>query len=236
MEAVSVCGMVLSQLRGGLAFTTSIDGQDLIVNAVGKFAKDMGGPLLEIYQPVTHLALAFGTNDAGHGPNTNDAGFYQAYVDIVRAALTRKVVVTIATPTWATDPNRQIGLRMLAGRIGLHPALVPDWSARSYEPFEHVWRGGKVYRCITPGTSVKGPSGTGAKIADGGSARWSYLPSLRETFAAELAQGRVLAGPDLYSLFAGKADLLVDGIHPNATGSAVWQKAWVDWAVTNMPP
>jgi lysophospholipase L1-like esterase len=83
---------------------------------------------------------------------------------------------------------------------------------------------------------VTGPSGRGRDIADGGSARWEYLASLRELFAAEVAQKKVVAGPDLYSLFKDQPGWIADGVHPNPTGSAEWRKAWVDWALATMYP
>jgi len=113
---------------------------------------------------------------------------------------------------------------------------VPDWTRGSFQPLDHVWNGGKVYRCSKGGTSVTGPSGRGRDIADGGSARWEYLASLRELFAAEVAQKKVVAGPDLYSLFKDQPGWIADGVHPNPTGSAEWRKAWVDWALATMYP
>jgi lysophospholipase L1-like esterase len=221
---------------GGIAFTTATDGRDLLVQGKGNFAKGLSEPLLDLYRPVTALGLAFGTNDAAPGRDTNETAFYQAYVQIIRAALARNMTVAVATPTWAPDGNRQIGLRMLAGRIGLHPDLVPEWKAGTYRVLDHVWRAGKVYRCVTAGTSTRGPAGTGSGIADGGSARWQSVPSLRETFAAEVQRDQVVAGPDFYSLFRDHPDWLSDGLHPNAAGSTVWQKAWVDWALGRLPP
>jgi len=219
---------------GGIAFTTSMDGRDLIVKGSGDFSKDMGGALLDLYRPVAFVGLTFGANDAAPGPNTNEKGFYDAYVDIIRAALAKGSKVVVATPTWAPDANRQIGLKRLVGRIGMHPKVVPDWAPGTYQVLDHVWRGGKVYRCNKAGTSASGPSGTAMDISDGGTAHWQYVPSLRETFAKEFSEGRVLAGPDLYSLFADKPGWFADGVHPNATGSTAWQKAWVEWAVANM--
>ena len=219
---------------GGIAFTTAVNGRALLVTGTGDFTKDMGGPILDLIQGIPVLGLNFGTNDAAPGPNTNDVAFLQAYVDIIRAALGRGMKVAVATPIWAPDPDKQIGLKRLNGRIGLHPGEVPDWSAGSYQALDHVWRAGKVYRCTRAGTSVSGPAGKGTGISDGGSARWEYVSSLRETFAAEVAAGKVLAGPDLYGLFAGQAGWIADGVHPNATGLAAWKKAWVDWALATL--
>jgi len=221
---------------GGIAFTTAVNGRDLLVTGKGDFTKDMGGPVLELIQGLPWLGLTFGTNDASPGPSTNEEAFLDAYVDIVRAALGRGMRVAIATPTWAPDPNRQNGLKRLNGRIGLHAQEVPDWSRGSFQPLDHVWNGGKVYRCSKGGTSVTGPSGRGRDIADGGTARWEYLASLREIFAAEVAQKKVVAGPDLYALFRDQPGWIVDGVHPNATGSVAWRKAWVDWALASMYP
>jgi lysophospholipase L1-like esterase len=219
---------------GGIAFTTAMDGRDLIVKGAGPFSKGMGGALLDTYAPVPYLALTFGTNDAAPGPNTNEQAFYQAYLDIIRAALAKGVVVAVSTPTWSPEANRQLGLKRLIGRIGLHPKLVPGWSPRTYQALEHVWREGKVYRCTQAGSSLKGPAGSGSNISDGGSARWDYVPSLRETLAREVGERRVRPGPDMYSLFADQPGWFVDGVHPNPTGSAAWQKAWIDWAMENM--
>jgi|GEM_PF-389676 lysophospholipase L1-like esterase len=221
---------------GGIAFTTAVNGRDLLVTGKGDFTKEMGGPILELLQGLPWLGLTFGTNDAAPGPSTNEEAFLKAYADIIRAALGRGMRVAIATATWAPDPNRQDGLKRLNGRIGLHPRTVPDWTRGSFQPLDHVWNGGKVYRCSKGGTSVTGPSGRGRDIADGGSARWEYLASLRELFAAEVAQKKVVAGPDLYSLFKDQPGWIADGVHPNPTGSAEWRKAWVDWALATMYP
>lgn len=221
-------------LGGGIGYTTSMDGRDLIVKGTGNFSKGMGGPLLAIYSPVPFVGLTFGTNDAASGPNTNEQAFFDAYRDIIRAALDRGSKVAVATPTWAPDPNRQNGLKRLNGRIGLHPKVAPDWSPGSYQVLDHVWRNGKIYRCVKAGMSTSAPVGMGTGFSREGSAQWQYVTSLRETFAKEVAQGRVMAGPDLYSLFADKPSWLVDGLHPNRAGSDAWQKAWVEWALANM--
>lgn len=222
---------------GGIAFTTAVNGRDLLVTGRGDFTKEMGGPLLELIQGLPWLGLTFGTNDAAPGPSTNEEAFLGGYVDIVRAALARGMKVAIATPTWAPDANRQIGLKRLNGRIGLHPGAVPDWAPGSFQTLDQVWREGRVYRCSKAGTSVTGPSGRGKDIADGGSARWEYVPSLRETFAAEVAQKKVVAGPDLYTLFRDNPGWIApDGVHPTLTGLAAWRKAWVDWALAAMYP
>jgi lysophospholipase L1-like esterase len=220
---------------GGIAFTTAMDGRDMVVKGTGGFSKEMGGPLLGIYDPVPYVGLTFGTNDAAPGPDTNEVAFYQAYAEIIRASIPKGSTVAIATPVWAPDASRQIGLKKLIGRIGLHGAVVPDWAAGNYALLDHVWHQGKVYRCTTKGTSVSGPSGTGADIRDGGTARWQYVESLREKFGPEFTKGRLVAGPDLYSLFRDRPDWLVDGLHPNAAGTSQWRKAWVDWALAIRP-
>src|SRR6185369_1311732 len=76
---------------GGIAFTTAVNGRDLLVTGKGDFTKEMGGPILELLQGLPWLGLTFGTNDAapehqrggvpqglrGHHPRragTGDAG------------------------------------------------------------------------------------------------------------------------------------------------------------------
>ncbi len=73
--------------------------------------------------------------------------------------------------------------------------------------------------------------GTGTGIADGGTARWAYVPSLREDFAADQ---NVIGGPDLYSVFLNHPEWLADGLHPNAAGEAQWRAAWVSWALASV--
>jgi lysophospholipase L1-like esterase len=219
---------------GGIAYLTSMDGRDLIVKGSGPFSTGMGGPLLDVYSPVAFLGLAYGVNDAASGAATNEQAFFEAYRDIIRAALAKGMKVAIATPTWSPDLNRQQGLKRLLGRIGLHTRVVPDWSPKSYQLLEQVWRDGKVYRCVQAGTSRDGPSGVWSSSSDGGSARWQYVPSLRETFAKEVGDRRLQAGPDFYSLFTDQPSWLADGLHPNRAGAVIWQKAWVDWALVNM--
>jgi len=40
--------------------------------------------------------------------------------------------------------------------------------------------------------------------------------------------GQILDGPDLYSVFQNRSDLLGDGLHPNAAGNVLMRKAWAD--------
>ena len=44
--------------------------------------------------------------------------------------------------------------------------------------------------------------------------------------------GRILDGPDLYTAFLNRPDLLQDGLHPNAAGSIIMRQAWATKMLT----
>ena len=44
--------------------------------------------------------------------------------------------------------------------------------------------------------------------------------------------GRILNGPDLYTAFFNRNDLLQDGLHPNDAGTAVMRQAWATKMLT----
>jgi lysophospholipase L1-like esterase len=210
-------------IGGGYPFTTSGDGRDMIVLGTGAFAAGLTSPLKEVFRGARYAALVFGANDAPDQTLVN--GFRANYRQVIDALRANGQTVIVAAPTWATDPTRQAGLVQIRAAIGFH---LPDWTAGSCVTGAYAWNAGRAYRCAPGGTSVPGPTGTGTGIADGGSARWSYAPSLREDYAADTG---VIGGPDLFTLFQNHADWLGDGLHPNGTGEAQWRSAWLNWAL-----
>jgi lysophospholipase L1-like esterase len=209
-------------IGGGYPFTTSGDGVDLVVTDSGTdFTTGLTTPLKDVFAAAKYAALIWGANDAPAQDLVDT--FRSHYAQIIDALRTKGQTVVIASPTWAVDADRQAGLVQIRAAIGFH---LPPWSARTYAAREYVWSGTRAYRCTTAGSSVSGPAGTGSAISDGGSARWSYLPSLREDYAAD---PNVIAGPDLYSVFRNHPEWLGDGLHPNSAGETEWRRAWVSW-------
>lgn len=209
---------------GGIPFMTAGDARSIFVDGTGGFTTGLDQPGRLSYAAVRYVALAYGANDA---PAQNLVDEFRAHYQALIAAFRQQgQVVALAAPTWATDSGRQAGLVQIRGTIGYHLA---DWAAGSFSSGAYTWRGGRVYRCTTAGTSVTGPTGTGTGIADGGTARWAYVPSLREDFAAD---PQVIAGPDLYTTFLNHPEWLGDGLHPSGSGSGVWKQTWIDWALS----
>jgi hypothetical protein len=210
-------------LGGGYPYTTARDAVDLIVTDSGRdFTTGLPSPLGTIFSAAKYAALIFGANDAP-APDLVSS-FRSSYAQIINALRSQDQTVVLASPTWATGSARQAGLVRIRAAIGFH---LPDWSSRVYSIGEYVWNRSRAYLCTTTGTSVSGPTGTGSGISDGGTARWSYVPSLREDFAAD---PNVIGGPDLYAVFFNHPDWLSDGLHPNVAGEVQWRNAWVNWA------
>jgi lysophospholipase L1-like esterase len=208
---------------GGYPFTTSGDGVDMVVTNSGtNFSVGLAAPLKSIFSAAKYAALVWGANDAPD--QTLVSAFRGNYTQIINALRAQGQTVIVASPSWATDAARQAGLVQLRATIGFH---LSNWSAGTCAAGSYVWNGTRAYKCVTAGTSVTGPTGTGASIADGGTARWSYVPTLREDYALDSS---VIAGPDLYSVFLNHPEWLQDGLHPNATGETQWRNAWVGWA------
>jgi lysophospholipase L1-like esterase len=213
-------------IGGGYPFTTSGDARDLIVLGTGGFATGLPSPLSTIFRNAKYAALVFGANDAPDA--TLVSGFRANYAQIIDALRAVGQTVVLASPTWSSDTTRQAGLVRIRAAIGFH---LPPWAAGSFTAGAYAWNGGRAYLCTTGGTSVTGPVGTGTGIADGGTARWSYVPTLREDYAADPG---VIGGPDLYSVFLNHPEWLGDGLHPNATGEVQWRGAWVSWALRDV--
>jgi lysophospholipase L1-like esterase len=211
---------------GGIPFMTSGDGKDLIVAGTGGFATGLDAPLRATYSAPRYACLVFGANDAP-AQNLVD-GFRANYASIINALRAQGQVVVLASPTWATDSGRQAGLVQIRASIGFH---LPGWTAGTFASGTYVWNGTRAYLCTTGGNSVTGPTGTGSSIADGGSARWKYVPSLREDYAADPG---VIGGPDLYTVFQNHPEWFGDGLHPNGTGEPKWRAAFVSWALANI--
>jgi hypothetical protein len=210
-------------LGGGYPFTTSADAVDLIITHSGAhFSVGLAAPLRTIFGAAKYAALLWGTNDAQMPALVSS--FRSNYTQIINALRAQGQTVVIASPTWTTDTTRQPGLIEIRAAIGYHLA---NWSARTYVVGDYIWNRGRAYLCTATGASVTGPTGMGTGIADGGSARWRYVPSLREDYAAD---PNVIAGPDLYSIFYNHQEWLSDGLHPNQDGAMQWRNAWVNWA------
>lgn len=208
---------------GGYPFTTSGDGVDMVVTNSGtNFSVGLTAPLKTIFSAAKYAALVWGANDAPDQTLVN--AFRGNYTQIINALRAQGQTVIIASPSWSSDTTRQAGLVQLRAAIGFH---LPNWVANTYAAGTYVWNGARAYKCVTAGTSVTGPTGTAASISDGGTARWSYVPSLREDYALDSG---VIPGPDLYSVFLNHPEWLQDGLHPNATGETQWRNAWVNWA------
>jgi lysophospholipase L1-like esterase len=214
-------------LGGGYPFTKAIDGVHLIVAGTGSFTAGLPAPLRTIYRQAKYAALIWGANDAGADGDT--AAFRSNYTQIVNALRAGGQTVVLASPTWQGPASPYAP--GAAGRLALMRAAIgffaPAWTARTYAAGEYTWSNGREYLCTTAGTSATGPTGTGSGLSDGGSARWAYVPSLREDFARD---PQVIAGPDLFARFENHADWLSDGLHPNGTGDTQWRDAWVSWA------
>ena len=214
-------------IGGGYPFTTSADGVDMIVADSGtNFSTGLSTPLKTVFSGARYAALVFGANDAPAQSLVD--GFRSNYRQIIDALRAQGQTVAIAAPSWATDPARQAGLVQLRATIGFH---LSSWIAKTYAAGDYVWNGAHAYRCTTEGTSATGPTGTGTGIADGGTARWAYLPTLREDYADDSS---VIPGPDLYTVFLDHPEWLGDGLHPNATGEIQWRNAWVAWASSTL--
>ncbi|HSQ67924.1 MAG TPA: hypothetical protein VLM85_32160 [Polyangiaceae bacterium] len=214
-------------LGGGWPSTTAEDAVALIVtNAPSTFTAGLSTPLKTIFQYAKYAALIFGANDAADQSLVN--AFRANYTQIINALRANGQRVALASPTWATDSTRQAGLVQIRGTIGYQ---LPSWAAGSYASGTYVWNATRAYLCTTGGTSVTGPTGTGTGIADGGTARWSYVPSLREDYANDPG---VIGGPDLYTVFLNHPEWLSDGLHPNDLGEVQWRAAWVSWALASV--
>jgi lysophospholipase L1-like esterase len=212
---------------GGYPYTTAADAVDMIVNDSGaNFSVGLAAPLAVIYKDPRYAALIYGANDAP-AQSLVDA-FRANYTTIIKRLRQNGQVVIVAAPTWASDATRQAGLVQIRGTIGFQ---LPSWTAGTYAAGDYVWNGTRGYRCTTAGTSVSGPTGTATGIADGGTARWSYIPTLREDFASDTG---VIGGPDLYTVFLNHPEWLQDGLHPNSAGQTQWVNAWIGWATTNL--
>jgi len=213
---------------GGVPFMTAGDAVSVLVTGTGGFTGGLDQPGKTTYAAPRYIGLVYGANDGDADSLT--AAFRSNYRTIIDAFRAQGQVVVLAAPTWATDATRQSRLVQIRATIGYH---LPTWAAGSFTAGTYVWSAAakKVYRCTTAGTSVTGPTGTGTGIADGGTARWAYVASLREDYAND---AQVIGGPDLYTLFQGHSDWLGDGLHPNGTGSARWRQAWIDWALATI--
>lgn len=214
-------------IGGGYPFTKASDGVNLIVTGTGAFTGGLPAPLQVIFKDAKYAALIWGANDAGADGDT--ASFRANYTQIINALRAIGQTIVVASPSWQGptspyQPGAASRLVLMRAAIGF---FAPQWIAGTYAAGDYVWSNGREYLCSTAGTSVTGPSGTGSGIADGGSARWSYVQSLREDFAAD---PNVIAGPDLYAVFLNHPEWLSDGLHPNGTGETQWRSAWVSWA------
>ena len=207
---------------GGIPFDRSDDGVARIINGTG-----VQEPLLDVYRHTKYLCLVYGANDSAAG-TAEARGFRANYQTIIDAARARGQAVVIASPIWCTDSQYATNIRGYWQAIGYH---LPAWAAGTFALDDTVWNGGRAYKVTTAGTSVSGPTGTGTGIADGGTARWAYVPTIRETNAAD---PMVMGGPDLYSAFLGHGTYLGDGIHPSAAGEAVWRAAWINGALATI--
>ena len=206
---------------------TSGDGLDMIVTASGtSFTAGLSTPLKTVFSAPKYAALIWGANDA---PAQSLVDLFRSnYMRIINALRAQGQTVIVASPTWATDATRQAGLVQIRATIGFH---LGNWIPKTYLTGDYVWNGTRAYLCTASGLSITGPTGTGTGIADGGTARWNYVPSLREDYAADSS---VIAGPDLYMVFYNQPGWLSDGLHPNGTGEVQWRTAWVNWAKANI--
>jgi endoglucanase len=221
-------GFFPPMVGGGVPFMTAGDAVSVLVNGTGPFTGGLDQAGRVTYAAPRYVGLVYGANDGDADSLT--AAFRSNYRTIIDAFRAQGQVVVLASPTWATDSTRQGRLVQIRAAIGYH---LPDWSAGTFTVGTYVWNAAqkKVYRCTTAGSSVSGPAGTGTGIADGGTARWAYVSSLREDYAND---PQVIGGPDLYTVFEGHPGWLGDGLHPNDVGSAQWRNAWIDWALSTV--
>ena len=197
----------------------------IVADSGTSFSTGLAAPLKTVFSGARYAALVFGANDAPARSLVD--GFRSNCTEIIDALRVRGRRSAIAAPSWATDlPARQ------ASCSSARPSgSTSSWIAKTYAAGDYVWNGAHAYRCTTEGTSATGPTGTGTGIADGGTARWAYLPTLREDYAADSS---VIPGPDLYTVFLDHPEWLGDGLRPNATGEIQWRNAWVAWASSTL--
>jgi hypothetical protein len=210
---------------GGYPFITASDAVSLVTLGTGGFAAGLPAPLMTILDDAKYAFLAYGTNDAA--ADSLVSAYRASMTTIINALRAQGQTVCLACPPWSADPNRITRIPKLRATLGF---WTPAWVAGTFAAGDYVWNLGRGYQCAVGGTSVSGPTGTGTSVADGGTATWTYLPTLREDYQHD---PQVMAGPDLYSAFLNHPEWLdTQGVHPSGTGSTVYRNTWISWAAT----
>lgn len=114
------------------------------------------------------------------------------------AASFSTVVLTLTGTPTTVVPSGNKSETDSTGKVFVHAdsgtiTAVSAWAAATYALGARVHRGGNVYQCIEPGTSVTGPTGTAADSTDGGTAHWTFLGA--GTGAVDVNAVAELTGP-----------------------------------------
>src|SRR5216684_1655164 len=177
-------------------------GASINVTPQSRFGQIIG-IIAERYLELWNLAGAV------HAAFNPDNALGQDLVNVAAITGTLPVIPTSSTvtETLTGTPNtlcpagRQVAVQ---GTLSVFNTLadatitaLTAWAAYSPLLGDRRTNGGNAYQCITAGTSVTGPSGTGADIIDGGTAHWTYLGV--GTGAIDVAMSSALTGPIIAS-------------------------------------
>src|SRR5216684_805267 len=164
-------------------------GASINVTPQSRFGQIIG-IIAERYLELWNLAGAV------HAAFNPDNALGQDLVNV--AAMTETLT---GTPNTLCPAGRQVAVQ---GTLSVFNTLadatitaLTAWAAYSPLLGDRRTNGGNAYQCITAGTSVTGPSGTGADIIDGGTAHWTYLGV--GTGAIDVAMSSALTGPIIAS-------------------------------------
>ncbi len=177
-------------------------GASINVTPQSRFGQIIG-IIAERYLELWNLAGAV------HAAFNPDNALGQDLVNVAAITGTLPVIPTSSTvtETLTGTPNtlcpagRQVAVQ---GTLSVFNTLadatitaLTAWAAYSPLLGDRRTNGGNAYQCITAGTSVTGPSGTGVDIIDGGTAHWTYLGV--GTGAIDVAMSSALTGPIIAS-------------------------------------